>query len=144
MNELATEARVRELGDEGAGLLPHEPALAAMKFEEARDLALHVGMTTIASTLSSLVARTWQLRGSPWRCIHFSRRAVQDEPQNGGAHSTLAHFCQKAATKAKASGKLKRSLHLILVWERELSSTLQSDTSRFCRPSSRERPAVAL
>lgn len=118
MTPLPIAARVGDIAQEGSRLLTKKPALAAAKFEEAHDLALQVGMTVEASALSTLIARSWHLRGSPSRCIYFSRRAVREAPLSSGAHYTLAHFCENAASLAIRDGrdaKPARAVVLFLV-----------------------------
>jgi len=125
MSDVSTEARVHALGNEGARLLTREPALAAAKFEEAHDLAIRIGMAVQSSSLSSLIARSWSLRGSLVQCIRFSRRAVREGPCVPGAYSTLGHFCEKAAVQDARAGKLRRALILFIAAARAYATAAE-------------------
>ncbi len=103
------ESELNRLAEEGAHALTKEPAAAAEKFEQAHELALGLGQSDMAASLSTLIARSWNLRSSLAQCIRFSRRAVREAPKTSGPHYTLGHFCEKAAARALRSGKKRRA-----------------------------------
>ena len=103
------ESELNRLAEEGASALTKQPALAAAKFEQAHELALGLGQAETAASLSTLIARSWNLRSSLAQCIRFSRRAVREAPDTSGPHYTLGHFCEKAAARALRLGKKRRA-----------------------------------
>ena len=118
----ATHVRLDELAAEGSLLLTREPEAAAQRFAEAHDLAIELGLQAEAMALSTLIARSWSLRGSLAHSIHFARRALREGPQAPNPHYTLARVCEKAAASSAQSGKHIRALFLLTLTASEYSA----------------------
>ena len=102
------------LANEGANLLRVDPDLALELFMAARAAFLKDGEIDKTSTLSSLIARTWQRKGRLGRGLRCARRAVVKGPHLSRAWCTLARFYEMTGEKLVTDGSKRARASALL------------------------------